>query len=164
MKGSNLKFFALGALLVAIGLSALAVTIPNTFSAGQVVSAAQLNANFQELKAAVDSLQASKNLTGSAGYYAYAWVNVISGTPDTSYSHNPAGSISVASATVGKFTVAFNGTHPPIRTVQVTAYEAGSDALGNCRIVNWGSSSVNVNCYNNAGTPADTRFVISVAN
>lgn len=58
MKASNLKFFLLGAFLVASGLWAMAVTIPNNFSAGEVVSAAKLNANFAALKTAVDALEA----------------------------------------------------------------------------------------------------------
>ncbi len=63
MNGKNLKYFVLGAAIVAAGLSALAVTIPNSFSAGQVISAAALNANFAALKTAVDALEA-KPTTG----------------------------------------------------------------------------------------------------
>jgi hypothetical protein len=63
MSGKNLKYFILGAAIVAAGLSALAVTIPNSFSAGQVISAAALNANFAALKTAVDALEA-KPTTG----------------------------------------------------------------------------------------------------
>lgn len=63
MNGKNLKYFVLGASIVAAGLSALAVTIPNSFSAGQVISAAALNANFTALKTAVDTLEA-KPTTG----------------------------------------------------------------------------------------------------
>jgi hypothetical protein len=58
MKGSNLKFFFLGAALVATGLWAMAVTIPNNFSAGEVLSAARINANFAALNTAVDALEA----------------------------------------------------------------------------------------------------------
>lgn len=57
MKGSNLKHFFLGAALVASGLWAAAVTIPNTFSAGEVISSAKMNANFATLKAATDTLE-----------------------------------------------------------------------------------------------------------
>ncbi len=57
MNGKNLKYFVLGAAIVAAGLSALAVTIPNSFSSGQVISAAGLNANFAALKTAVDALE-----------------------------------------------------------------------------------------------------------
>ncbi|MCX7782193.1 MAG: hypothetical protein N2318_00940 [Meiothermus sp.] len=59
MKGSNLKFFFLGVGLVATGLWAMAVTIPNTFTTGEVLSAAKLNANFTALKTAVDALEAA---------------------------------------------------------------------------------------------------------
>ncbi|MCX7782194.1 MAG: hypothetical protein N2318_00945, partial [Meiothermus sp.] len=57
MNGKNLKYFAMGAAVVAAGLGAMAVTIPNSFSAGQVISAAALNANFAAIKAAVDALE-----------------------------------------------------------------------------------------------------------
>jgi hypothetical protein len=57
MKGSNLKYFVLGAALVAAGLGALAVNIPHSFSSGQVISAAQLTANFAAVKTAVDTLE-----------------------------------------------------------------------------------------------------------
>jgi len=59
MKGSSLKSFVLGAALVATGLWAAAVTIPNSFSAGEVLSAAKLNANFAAIKTAVDALEAA---------------------------------------------------------------------------------------------------------
>ena len=41
----------------AMGLSVAAVSLPNTFTAGTSASAAQVNANFAALKAAVDALQ-----------------------------------------------------------------------------------------------------------
>lgn len=63
MNGKNLKYFVLGAALVAVGFGAIAVNIPNTFSSGQVISAAALNANFVALKAAVDSLESPKTRT-----------------------------------------------------------------------------------------------------
>lgn len=63
MNGKNLKYFVLGAALVAVGLGAMAVTIPNTFSSGQVISAAQVNANFTALKTAVDALEAPNSVT-----------------------------------------------------------------------------------------------------
>ena len=51
--------FALGSL----GVYALAVTIPNSFSSGQTISAAGFNANFAAIKTAVDALEAN----GSVG-------------------------------------------------------------------------------------------------
>ncbi|WP_456413315.1 hypothetical protein [Oceanithermus profundus] len=54
----KLKYALLGFLVAALGLWGLAVTIPNTFSSGEVVSAAKMNENFQALKDAVDALEA----------------------------------------------------------------------------------------------------------
>lgn len=59
MKGNNLKFFFLGAALVATGLWGMAVTIPNTFTSGEALSSAKLNENFTALKTAVDALEAA---------------------------------------------------------------------------------------------------------
>lgn len=60
MKGSNLQYFLIGAFVVASGLSVLAVTIPNTFTAGSPIKAAEVNANFSALKNAVDPLESFK--------------------------------------------------------------------------------------------------------
>jgi hypothetical protein len=58
----NLKSFALGAScsLGLLGMYALAVSIPNSFTAGDVVSAAKMNANFAAVKASIDTLEAAK--------------------------------------------------------------------------------------------------------
>jgi hypothetical protein len=55
---TNLKSFALGASLALglLGVYALAVSIPNVFSSGDVISAAKMNANFTAVKTAVDTL------------------------------------------------------------------------------------------------------------
>lgn len=63
MNGKNLKYFALGAAIVAAGLGAMAVTIPNTFNAGDVISASGINANFTAVKTAVDALEAPNSVT-----------------------------------------------------------------------------------------------------
>jgi len=52
------KYVLLGVFVTALGLWGLAVTIPNSFSSGEVVSAAKMNQNFQALKDAVDALEA----------------------------------------------------------------------------------------------------------
>ncbi len=58
------------------------VTIPNTFTAGTIASADQVNENFAALKTAVDTLQtqvatlqAANPLPSGAGRLAYAFVN-----------------------------------------------------------------------------------------
>lgn len=65
MKGSNLKYFFIGAFVVASGLSVLAVTIPNAFTPGTPIKAADMNANFTALKNAVDPLEAFKTKLSS---------------------------------------------------------------------------------------------------
>ncbi|RIH88437.1 tail fiber domain-containing protein [Calidithermus roseus] len=58
MNGNNLKYFFVGAFVVASGLWVLAVTIPNAFAPGTPIKSAEVNANFSALKSAVDPLQA----------------------------------------------------------------------------------------------------------
>lgn len=55
----HLKSFALGVsiTLAALGVYALAVNLPNTFAAGDVISASKMNENFVALKSSVDSLE-----------------------------------------------------------------------------------------------------------
>lgn len=65
MKGSNLKYFLIGAFVVASGLSVLAVTVPNAFTPGTPIKAADMNANFTALKNAVDPLEAFKTKLSS---------------------------------------------------------------------------------------------------
>jgi len=58
----NLKSFALGACLTlaTLGAYSLAVSIPNVFASGDVISAAKMNANFTATKTAIDALEAAK--------------------------------------------------------------------------------------------------------
>ena len=63
MKSNNLRAMVTGFAFTVLGV-ALAVTIPNAFTSGQVVSSAQVNANFTALKTAVDALESKKSITG----------------------------------------------------------------------------------------------------
>lgn len=57
MKSSNLKYFFLGGFIATLGIWGLAVNIPNSFKAGDVVSASKINENFSSLKTSVDALE-----------------------------------------------------------------------------------------------------------
>ncbi len=57
----NIKSFVIGG-FVASSLGALAVNIPNSFSAGQPIKAADVNANFSSLKTAVDALEGGSGI------------------------------------------------------------------------------------------------------
>ena len=59
---NNIRGFIIGG-FIASGLGALAVNIPFTFNAGSAIKASDINANFQSLKTAVDTLETSKPLT-----------------------------------------------------------------------------------------------------
>lgn len=51
------KYVFLGIFLASLSLWGLAVTVPNSFNSGDVVSAAKINANFNALKTAIASLE-----------------------------------------------------------------------------------------------------------
>lgn len=158
----NLKSFALGATLAlaALGMVALAVAIPNTFAAGDVISAAKMNANFTAVKTAVDALEAKVSLPGREGYYAYAWVSG-AGAPSAIYASNPAGTINVTTSATGVYEVTFGGTHPEIRSVQITSYGSNSNY---CKVRTWNPSAVTVLCYTAGGAAVNNDFTITVAN
>jgi Phage Tail Collar Domain len=64
---SNLKAFTLGVslTLASLGLYALAASLPNIFSSGEVISASKMNENFLALKASVDKLEAASARFGT---------------------------------------------------------------------------------------------------
>lgn len=61
MKGSNLKYFAIGA-IIAAGLG-VAVTLPAPFAAQEALSAAKLNQYFTAIKTAIDALEANGSVS-----------------------------------------------------------------------------------------------------
>ncbi|WP_287417464.1 hypothetical protein [Oceanithermus sp.] len=151
-----MKHVLLGIFLSALGLWGLAVTIPNSFSSGDVVSAAKMNENFQALKAAVDTLEAKlsevqagqKALTSAAGMLAYARQD--QGILRQSF--NPAGNVTLALGAGNKsarFT--FSGLDLSDAAVLVTPGRLGNANQGlACRVAylafDGSDSTVTVEC------------------
>jgi hypothetical protein len=64
MNGRDIRFLALGGLLAGVAAGAAlvrpqAVTVPNTFQAGQVISSSQVNQNFAALASGINAVQAN---------------------------------------------------------------------------------------------------------
>ncbi len=180
------KYIFLGIFLAALGLWGLAVTIPNSFSSGEVVSASKMNQNFQALKAAVDQLESKvaaleadnadlkdklsavqagmKAVASKTGQFGYAYV-VANGSLSTSASFNSSGS-GVASLKVGTgdYEVSFLGLDTGEGTVMITT----ADPSSQCVNFYWeydptGATTVFVKCYDIAtGNPVDAAFTVLV--
>ena len=93
---------------------------------------------------------------------AYTFANLpttASYTPAAAYSYNPGGTTTVSRSGKGVYSVFFNGLNGSGGTVQINAY--GSSA--NCNSAGWGGSlQAIVKCYDPAGNPVDSKFVIAV--
>ena len=166
-------------LLFPFSLCASSVTIPNTFKAGDVIYADQVNENFTALEAAVNdndarvssndarisNLEAKKTLIGKNGVAAYVWANQpgVAGpyTPSITFSYNPGGAISITRSTFGTYAVTFNGLNCTRGQFLVNGYTAGSLQMRVCNISNWYGSTdctVNILCYNSTGAGLDSMF------
>ncbi len=102
------------------------------------------------------------NIVTNARVAAYAWANDMSTasyTPNASYSYNSGGgAITAARTAAGTYTMTFAGLTISSGDMQVSAY--GSNR--NCNVQSWGTSTVNVRCYDNAGTLADSLYTVTV--
>lgn len=65
MNGRNLKYFVMGAAIVAAGLGAFAITLPAAFTSGEVLTAAKLNLYFDAIRTAIDALEANGSVNTS---------------------------------------------------------------------------------------------------
>ena len=180
LKNSWKWLVALAAVFVPASLTA-AVTIPNTFTSGTPIVAAEMNANFSALKTFVDGLEATINgkadapATGSyvntpQGRVAWAWITAACSTSTSAnctlnpdFVYNPGGAAPTSTRTgAGRYTVDFPGLNPSaaMGNVQVTSY---GDTTNICKVVSWNAASVTVRCFDTSGTNVDSRFTVLVS-
>lgn len=84
---NQIRYVLLAITIIAlVGVSALALSIPNTFAPGEVISAAEMNANFAAVEAAVTALEAavavleaSQPVVAHAAVTGFVWLTGVSG-------------------------------------------------------------------------------------
>jgi hypothetical protein len=101
-------------------------------------------------------------------YGGYVWANnstASSYTPLSTYRlNNTGGGHSITRTATGTYTVNFSYLKPSNRTTaQVTAYGSTGEY---CTVNSWdsdgrGGTNVNVRCFNNLGSPVDTKFTLT---
>ncbi|HTX36333.1 MAG TPA: DUF4214 domain-containing protein [Bryobacteraceae bacterium] len=86
-------------------------------------------------------------------------------TPNSTYSYNPGGAVSVTRTATGEYTLTFSGLNSWVvngGNVSATAYET----TNRCVVGSWDTSTanvlVNVSCYTLAGTLADSEYEVLV--
>ncbi|GEM90106.1 hypothetical protein [Oceanithermus desulfurans] len=177
------KYTLLGIFLAALGLWGLAVTIPNSFSSGEVLSAAKMNENFQALKAAVDQLESKvaaheeklsavgpgqKALASQAGAMGRALVrwngSTLSVDMDWSFSSS-GGNISATRDGTGQYTVVFENLtdgNLPYGTVVASTRDDTGVRCESWSLKNEGAWKpdvrILVECRNASGTLTDATF------
>jgi hypothetical protein len=181
MIGHKLKYFALGLTLAVIGLWGLAVTIPHNFSAGEVISAAKLNANFAAIKAAIDakqnrvtgncavgqtirSINADGSVTCGTSTRAWAWISA-AGSVATS---SPGVTWTITKVGTGLYCIqtspnVLSNYHPIVATINAPDNSPGQINVN----TGWGSAcnpygGYSVSTTNAAGAAADRAFSIVV--
>lgn len=103
--------------------------------------------------------------TGDLGVVrAYAWNSSPSANADLTsngYTYNRSGgSVDVVHNGTGSYTITFAGLNLNGGNVVVSGY-GGTPTW--CTVGSWGSSSVNVRCFDSAGAPADSYWTIAAS-
>ncbi|WP_287408143.1 hypothetical protein [Oceanithermus sp.] len=160
------KYTLFGIFLAALGLWGLAVTIPNSFSSGEVVSAAKMNENFQALKTAVDALEAKlsevqagqKALPSGMGVLAYASVSNAGNVGE----HFPPGAFTVTRSGTGTYDISVSGIDLSNAIVLITTRNYPQPGV--CNLGLQYSTGFPVECYTIDGsvTKADRPFRVVV--
>ena len=170
------KYVLLGVFLSALGLWGLAVTIPNTFADGDVVSSSKMNENFQALKNAVDTLEAKleamnqKALVSAEGALGRALVRWdgqnATAAVDTTWSFNASGGqITVDRLSQGRYNVTFEGLAQGNKPFGTALAGSRDPAGGNCNVTTVKNEAdnapdviVGVRCFDAAGALQDGDF------
>ncbi len=118
--------------------------------------------NDGNLTNAAFSLAAFGPAETSASVVAYAYAgapNAPQYGANANYSYNLAGaSMTARRSAAGTYTLDFNGLSLTTGNVQVTAL----DSHHHCSVDGWSGNTVETTCYDDAGTPADTKYVVMV--
>ncbi len=112
---------------------------------------------------AIDS--ASAFGTGDLGIVrGYAWnssPNASADLTNNGYTYNRSGgAVTVVHNSTGRYTITFAGLNLNGGNVVVSGY-GGTPTW--CTVGSWGSSSVNVTCFDSAGAPADSYWTIAAS-
>ena len=92
----------------------------------------------------------------------YAWASqpsTASYTPSSSYSYNASGGITIARSNPGRYVVTFAGVSTRDH-VQVSSYVDAARCQAGSMTIDAAGMNVVVQCHDEAGTPADSRFTI----
>ncbi len=157
------KYVLMGIFISALGLWGLAVTVPNNFSSGDVVSAAKMNENFQALKAAVDALEA-KAAHAAVGRALVRW-NDPDATVDADWSLNASsGAIEVERLDAGRYNVTFAGLAGAQAPYGTAIAGSRNKSGGHCNATvvkedtTYPDVVVGVRCFDETGTLQDGAF------
>lgn len=146
------KFVAVWALALTAFL-VMGLTVPNSFTAGNTISSAEMNANFAAVKAAVDAFEAQRTVVGSARVFS-------SGGVADGYMAN-GNTPMIMHPTTGVYVITWPGD--PFDFSARTALVELVAVPGSTSINSSGGDLI-VSTYNAAGVLADAQFRVVIFN